>query len=129
MAQSTQQTWTEDELTLIEGADEISVAPARGDGTFRRPVVIWVVRVGDDLYVRAYRGVDTAWYRQALAHREGEILVGRVHKGVNFLDVSHDLADDIDAAYVSKYHRYPASYTEGITGPKCRATTFRLEPH
>lgn len=127
MAQSTQ-TWTDEELTLIEGADEISVSPSRPDGSLRRPVTVWVVRVGDDLYVRAYRGVDTAWYRNALQTRTGDIGVGRLHKGVNFLEVSHELADDIDTAYMSKYHRYPASYTEGITGPKCRATTFRLEP-
>ncbi|MCW2947149.1 MAG: hypothetical protein JWR24_3866 [Actinoallomurus sp.] len=51
-------TWTSDELSMIEAADELEIAPLRRDGTPRRPVPIWVVRDGDDLYVRSYRGSD-----------------------------------------------------------------------
>jgi hypothetical protein len=44
--------WTSDELTRIGEADELEIASLRRDGTLRDPVTIWVVRHGDDLYVR-----------------------------------------------------------------------------
>ena len=46
-------TWTADELERIAAAEELEMSPLRPDGTPRRPGPIWVVRVGDDLYVRS----------------------------------------------------------------------------
>jgi hypothetical protein len=48
--------WTPDELARIQAAQELEIAPVRRDGNLRRPVTIWVVREGDDLYVRSWRG-------------------------------------------------------------------------
>ena len=45
--------WTDDELARIGAADELEIAPLRPDGAPRKPVTIWVVRVGDELYVRS----------------------------------------------------------------------------
>ncbi len=45
--------WTSDELDKIGAADELELAPLRRNGTLRNPVTIWVVRLGDDLYVRS----------------------------------------------------------------------------
>ena len=56
-------TWTHDELTKIAAADELRIAPQRSDGTLRKPVIIWVARNGDDLYVRSVRGRTSAWFR------------------------------------------------------------------
>ncbi|MGP3960997.1 DUF2255 family protein [Nonomuraea sp. 3N208] len=55
-------TWTSNELTRIAEADELEMAPLRHDGTLRKPVPIWVVRDGDDLYVRSYRSADADSY-------------------------------------------------------------------
>jgi hypothetical protein len=41
--------WANDELNRIEGADELEIASLRGDGTLRKAVTIWVVRLCDDL--------------------------------------------------------------------------------
>jgi hypothetical protein len=46
-------TWTNEELDKIGNAEELRIASLRSDGTLREPVIIWVVRVGDDLYVRS----------------------------------------------------------------------------
>lgn len=43
-------TWTSDELTHIEHADELEIAPLQCDGTPRNPVPIWVARDGDAVY-------------------------------------------------------------------------------
>jgi hypothetical protein len=48
--------WTTDELDGIEAADELEIASLRSDGTLRHPTTIWVVRLGDDLYVRSVNG-------------------------------------------------------------------------
>jgi hypothetical protein len=37
-------TWTSDELSRIEAAAELEIAPRRHDGTLRTPVAIWVAR-------------------------------------------------------------------------------------
>ncbi len=55
--------WTSDELGRIEAADELQIASVRRDGTLRNPTTIWVVRLGDDLYVRSVNGRTSGWFR------------------------------------------------------------------
>jgi hypothetical protein len=52
--------WTSDELSNIGAAEELEIASLRSDGTLRKPVTIWVVRLGEDLYVRSVRGRTSA---------------------------------------------------------------------
>jgi hypothetical protein len=47
--------WATDELDRIGNAEELILASTRRDGTLRRPVTMWVVRDGDDLYVLRQR--------------------------------------------------------------------------
>ena len=93
--------WTSNDLERIGAADELQLASFKKDGTLRKPVTIWVVRVGDDLYVRAYRGRETAWVRHTQQRREGRIGAGGVTKDVTLVDASSDeaLNNKIDAAY------------------------------
>jgi hypothetical protein len=48
--------WSSEELSRIGQAEELQVAAARPDGTMRSHVTIWVVRIGDDLYIRSAYG-------------------------------------------------------------------------
>jgi hypothetical protein len=41
--------WTSDELTKIGAVEELELTSRRRDGSLRKPVIIWVVRHGDDL--------------------------------------------------------------------------------
>ncbi|MFE2423204.1 DUF2255 family protein [Streptomyces hokutonensis] len=119
--------WTNDELTRIEHAEELQMAPARSDGTPRTPVPIWVVRDGDDLYVRSFRGSAGAWYRAARASHEGRIRSGGVDKTVTLVEVTDPGVNDrIDAAYRTKYGRYGASYIDPLMD--ARDTTLKLAP-
>ena len=65
--------WTSAELDKIGSAEELEIAPLRQDGTLRKPVIIWVVCVGDELYVRSYRGRDSAWFRGVQVQHAGHI--------------------------------------------------------
>lgn len=121
--------WTSDELNEIGTAEELEIAPAREDGSLRNPTTIWVVRVGDDLYVRSWRGRGGAWFRAARARHEGRIRAGGVEKNVTFVEVSDPgLNDQIDEAYRSKYRKYP-QYVSQMVASEPRSTTLRLVPH
>jgi hypothetical protein len=121
--------WTSDELTKIAAADELDIAPLRPDGTLRTPVTIWVVRHGDDLYVRSYRGSGGAWLRAAQARHEGHIRAGGVDQDVTFAEETDPAVNDqIDAAYRAKYHRFSATYVDPMVTPAARATTLKLVP-
>ncbi|MEU2779362.1 DUF2255 family protein [Streptomyces sp. NPDC007162] len=119
--------WTNDELTRIEHAEELRMAPGHSDGTPRTPVPIWVVRDGDDLYVRSFRGSAGAWYRAARASHEGRIRSGGVDKDVTLVEVTdRGVNDRIDTAYRTKYGRYGARYIDPMVAS--RATTLKLVP-
>ncbi|MEV0642208.1 DUF2255 family protein [Streptomyces sp. NPDC050619] len=60
----------------------------RGNGTLRGPVPIWLVRDGDELYVRSFRGKGGSWWRTAGASHEGHIRSGGVAKNVTFVEVA-----------------------------------------
>jgi hypothetical protein len=86
--------WTSEELARIADAGELHLATRRRDGTVRTPLPVWVVRVSDDLYVRAWRGRTAAWFRGAQVRHKGRIWSGGVEKDVTFVDVADDDIDD-----------------------------------
>jgi hypothetical protein len=121
-------TWTSNELNKIGTAEELQIASLRRDGTLRKPVTIWVVRLGDDLYVRSVNGRTSAWFRGVQVRHEGHIQAGGVDKDVTFIDTEPDINDQIDAAYRTKYHRYAASIINSINSPTARTATIKLMP-
>jgi hypothetical protein len=121
-------TWTRDELDKIGQADELEIAALRHDGTLRKPVIIWVVRYEDDLYVRSGYGRDAAWFRGTPVSHEGHIKAGGIDKNVAFEDADHALDEQIDAVYRRKYGRYGAQYVDMVVAPEARSTTIRLVP-
>ena len=122
-------TWISDELTKIGESEELEIAPRRADGTLHNPVTIWVVRVGDDLYIRSYKGRGGSWFRAAQAHRAGRIRAGGVEKEVTFVDETDPgINDEIDAAYRTKYRGYSAQYVDPMVAAEARSTSIKLVP-
>jgi hypothetical protein len=120
-------TWTSDELTKIEAADELDLASVRTDGTLRNPVTMWVVRHGNDLYVRSVNGRESPWFRGAQARHEAHIHAGGVDKDVLLVE-TNDVDDELDAAYRAKYRRYAEGIVGSIVSPQARAATLKLVP-
>jgi len=121
--------WTRDELNKIGTAEELEIASLRRDDTLRNPVTIWVVRLGDDLYVRSVNGRTGAWFRGAQVRHEGRIWAGGVEKDVTFVEeAGPDFNDQIDAAYRTKYRRYAATIISTIVSPEARSATIKLVP-
>ena len=122
-------TWTSDELDKIGGAEELQIASLRRDGTLRKPVTIWVVRVGDDLYVRSVYGRGSAWFNGTQTHHEGHIRAGGIDKDVTFVEETDaNVNEQIDASYRSKYRRYAASIVNSTLSPEARSATIKLVP-
>ncbi|MGV9551011.1 DUF2255 family protein [Streptomyces ardesiacus] len=121
--------WSPQELSRIGDAEELEITPLHADGSHRRPTPIWVVRIGDDLYVRAHRGRRGVWFSATQEQHQGHISSGGVNRDVAFVDES-DAArnDEIDAAYRSKYGRYGPRYVEPMVAAAARAATLKLVP-
>jgi hypothetical protein len=117
--------WTRDELDAIGAAEEVDIAPARRDGGLRKPVTVWIVRHGDDLYVRSVNGRESGWFRGVQVRREGRLRAGRLERDVAFADADPAVNGDVDAAYRAKYGHY-TDIVGSILTPKARDTTLTL---
>jgi hypothetical protein len=120
--------WTSDELNKIGAAGELRIASLRRDGTLRKPVIIWVARVGDDIYVRSAYGPNVAWLRGAKVRNEGRIIAGGVEKDVTFENVDTAVSDQIDDVYRTKYRQHGAQYVNSVITPEARSTTIKIVP-
>ena len=118
--------WTSDELNKIGKAEELQIASLRRDGTLRNPVTIWVVRLGDELYVRSVYGRTSAWFRGTQARHERRIQAGGVDRDVTFVETDPDLNNQVDDAYRTKYRRYAASIINSIISFEARSATIKL---
>jgi hypothetical protein len=119
--------WTDDELRRIGDAQELEIAAVRRDGTLRDSVPIWVVRAGEDLYVRAASMPSSGWHRVARASGRAHIEAAGVEREVAVEDADPQVLDEVDASYRGKYRRY-ASIVDSISDEEHRATTLRLVP-
>jgi hypothetical protein len=106
-------TWTNDELNEIGTADELEIAPLRRDGTLRTPVTIWVVRHGDDFYVRSYRGRGGSRFRAAQVRHEGRIWAGGVEK---------------DFAFAEETTPVSTTFVNPMVSAEARSTSIKLVP-
>jgi len=120
--------WTSDELTRVGGAEELQVSSRRPDGSLRPYVTIWVVRSGDELYIRSAYGPGNPWFRRAKRSGSGRIRAGGVERDVRFIEPDADVHAAVDAAYHAKYDRYGPRIVGTVVGERVVATTFRIEP-
>ena len=120
-------TWSSDDLARLGSADEIQIAPEKDDGTLRSPTTIWIVRSGEEMYVRSVNGPDGHWYRTAEGTHRGQIRVDGATKDVAFVDETDPTVNEqVDAAYMAKYGNTP--YVEPMIRPGPRDTTLKLVP-
>lgn len=121
-------TCTNEELSRIGEAEELQLASARADGRFRPYVTMWVVRAGDDLYVRSAYGPANAWFRRAKASGTGRIRAGGLEREVTFAEAPPGVHTAIDAAYHAKYDRYGPRIVGTVVAPQAEPVTIRLVP-
>ncbi len=121
-------TWTADELTRIGEADELRISSRREDGSLRPFVVIWVVRVGDELFVRSAYGRDNPWFRRALAAGVGRVQAGGVERDVSFEEPGPEVDAAVTAVFHAKYDRYGQQFVGPVVSDEAARSTLRLVP-
>jgi hypothetical protein len=122
-------TWTPDELERIGSAAELEIAVKRADGTLRRWVPIWVVSVGEHVFVRTWHRRDTGWFGHVLKSRRARIRVPGLEADVAVDDVGEGTAQlraDVDAAYRTKYGSYGSSSVDAMVAEAAAAATLQF---
>ena len=94
--------WKSDELTKIGAAEEVQIASLGRDGKLGRPVTVWAVRQGDDLYLRSVRGRSGHWFRGTQETHQGRLGAGGLQQDVTFVETDPDINQAVDAAYRAK---------------------------
>jgi len=119
--------WSRDELRRISEADDLHIAPLREDGkTYGTPTWIWSVAVDEALYVRAYNGRDSSWYRAAVRQKAGRIIAAGLTVEVAFEPVEGPVNDLVDDAYRTKYRGSP--YLAPMIAKHARDATVKILP-
>jgi hypothetical protein len=120
-------TWSNDELRKVAEADDLHISPFREDRvTYGTPTWVWSVAVDGELYVRAYNGQNSSWYRAALRQKAGRIAAAGMTKEVAFEPVEGAINDQIDDAYREKYKGSP--YLAPMIGARARSATVKVTP-
>lgn len=123
--------WSPEDLRRISAAEELQIVPRRADGTLRRAVTVWVVRVDDRVYVRTWYRRGGGWFAPALETGRARVSVPGAQADVTVEDVSDDrgaLRAHVDAAYRGKYQRYGETSVGPMVTDDAAATTLRLTP-
>ena len=122
--------WSQDDLDLLGRTGEVEVSSVRTDGSWSRPRTVWIVRVGDELYVRSVNGPDAAWYRSTRSRHQGRVEARGKVRDVTWVDVDGaeypDIDPAVDAEYARKY-RGSTSAIAHINSAVARTTTMRVD--
>jgi hypothetical protein len=106
--------WRGEQMDRIAGSEELQITTTRPDGSQRRWTPIWVVRVGDGLYVRSAAGGSADWYRHATQHNQARVRAGGIEADVQL------------QAYRIKY-RNQGSLLPQFLRPPATGATLQLE--
>ena len=119
--------WIKEELGKIANSDDLYISPFRDDGkTCGTPTWIWSVVVGNGLFVRAYNGKNSSWYKAALKQKAGRISAAGMTKEVTFEPVDGQINDHIDNAYLEKYKG--SAYLSPMLNDRARSATVKIIP-
>jgi hypothetical protein len=121
------QNWTPAQLADLTDREELVLVIARADRPALR-VPVWPVTVGNEVYVRSYKGVTSGWYRGVLAQREQAVALTDGDTAVFFesVDASDEVNAGINEAYLSKYSNY--DYRDAMVTPLALDATLRILP-
>ncbi|MFD1417828.1 DUF2255 family protein [Companilactobacillus keshanensis] len=120
--------WKKYQLDGFAKADDMRISPFYDDGkTYGTPTWIWSVVVDQQLFVRAWNGKRSRWYRSAIKQRAGRMHLAGQNYEINFQDVNDmQLIDKVDMAYRKKYAG--SSYLSPMIQEGPRSTTLKIIP-
>lgn len=124
-------TWSPEQLQRIGASPELEIAVRRADGSLRRWIPIWVVRVGQNAYVRTWYARPDGWFGHVLQSRRAQIRLPEVQADVSVTDVGATpagLRAAVDDAYRSKYEHFGDATVDRMVADSAAATILWLQP-
>jgi hypothetical protein len=122
--------WDPETLSALAAAVEVDVTPFAADRSPRARRTIWSIGVGNELYVRSWKGPTAVWYRDAVASHQGslEVTGGGASQLVTFeeVDAAAPIQEQISATYLNKYARFDEAAAMNEQGPL--ESTLRVIP-
>lgn len=119
--------WPATDIGGIAATDDLHIAPFRADGvTYGTPTWIWSVVVDGRLFVRAWNGTRSRWYRSAIGQGAGRITAAGYTFEVAFAPADPALQGRIDAAYRAKYAG--SAYLPPMVAAGPQAATVEITP-
>jgi hypothetical protein len=122
--------WNAETLAALAAAKEVDITPIDADGTPRTGRTIWSIGVGDELYVRSWKGRGAVWFRDVLETGRGEVAVtgGGASQPVTVeeVDAAASVQADISATFLTKYAADGYAGAMNEQGPV--EATLRLVP-
>jgi hypothetical protein len=99
-------------------------------GAEHRFIAVWVLMIGERVFVRSWNDKPGGWYRAFRDEGVGTIKVETREIGVRAKPVrSAKLLDQMDVAYAQKYDtKANLKYVKGFTTAKRRACSLELTP-
>lgn len=128
--------WTPARLEALGIAAEIEIAAATPDSALGPFAAAWVLRIGDQIYVRSWQRDNAPWFRRLTSSRRGTVGAGAL-----LVDVVADhvgrgdpapldspLRAVLDDGYRRKYNRLGGPYVAAAIRDIAAATAIRLTP-
>jgi hypothetical protein len=109
---------------LLDGTDEVGIETRVG-----RQVPIWIVVVGDDVYIRSVKGVDGRWYQAMLRGTPARLHAGETAWAIASEHVSDaNEIERVSDAFRGKYDQRWPQPTAAMVKPSVLGTTLRIWP-
>lgn len=116
-------------LHLLDETDEVRIETRRNAGSPVHRVIIWVVVVEGEVYVRSVRGAKGRWYRELSSNPEGALHVGERRIPVRAAPATDETTvEAVSGAYRSKYEETLPGPTAAMVRPDVLPTTLKLSP-
>ena len=121
--------WSASERALFAGEASLTLHAGDDRPGHGQSVELGMVVVRQQLFVRAYRGTGSRWYRAALTAGIGWIWAGGSTWQVALSSADDQPHGDIDCAYQTKYGHPGAAATSLVLSPAAHKATLRISPH
>ncbi len=110
--------WSTEQLQLLDAAVELNIAVPRPDGALGRWTTVWVVCVGQGVFVRSWHRRETGWFGRAVTTGRARIRAIGLVTDVAVVDLGRtgdrsgeeqqlqgELFDEVDSAYRDQVRR------------------------
>lgn len=132
--------WSTEQLQLLDAAVELNIAVPRPDGALGRWTTVWVVCVGQGVFVRSWHRRETGWFGRAVTTGRARIRAIGLETDVAVVDLGRtgdrsgeepqlqgELFDEVDSAYRTKYGAFGDATVRAMVSAHARVTTLRLD--